>query len=697
MIFLNKKKGSNKTLTLPIRINIVFFAVFFIFAILIIQLALLQIVDGRKFAMELSRTNEVVVENSVPRGKIFDRFGKNIVDNEPVYAITYTKQQRTTNEEMLKTAKKLADIIEMDTSKVRERNIEDYWLAKYPKKAAKLLTKEELIKIDEDLLTNQLAEAYQRERIPKSEIEKIRSNELEICTIFNAFKNGYALSPQIVKNSGVTFEELSIVNEHLAELPGINTTTDWNRVYPFDKTLKSVLGKVTTTTEGLPKEKADYYRSLGYSRNDRVGKSFLELQYENILRGEKEKTINVTDKAGNIIQTQETIPGKRGKDLVLTVDVELQQAVEQIVTEELLKQKQNPKNSLLDRAFVVLMNPNTGEILTLAGKQYQINPDTKQPEINDMALGTFTTSYNMGSAVKGATVLTGYDTGAIAPRQHQYDTPLFFKGTAKPKKSWERMGDIDDLYALKRSSNVYMFLTAIAIGGGKYVENGPLDINPDAFRIMRNHYNQFGLGVRTGIDLPGEQIGYKGIVNMKEPGTLLDLAIGQFDTYTTLQLCQYISTIGNGGKRIQPHILKEIREPEANEKLGPLLTQVKPTVLNKIHNTDEQIARVQEGLRQVTQEPRGTAVGTFGSAPYKPAGKTGTAESFYDGPNKEMKMEPTMNITFASYAPNVNPEIAMSVVVPWAYQDDKGHHMNLEIAKRVYDTYFALKAQRGIQ
>lgn len=695
---MKKNKNSKKRLTLPIRINIVFFVVFFLFAVLIIQLALLQIVDGRKFAMELSRTNEVVVENSVPRGKIYDRFLKNIVDNEPVYAITYTKQQKTTNEEMLKTAKKLAEIIVMDTSKVRERNIEDYWLAKYPKKAANLLTKEELIKIDEDLLTYGLAEAYQRERIPKSEIEKIRANELEICTIFNAFKNGYALSPQIVKNEGVTFEELSIINEHLTELPGINTTTDWNRVYPFEKTLKSVLGKVTTTTEGLPKEKADYYRSLGYSRNDRVGKSFLELQYEDILRGEKEKTINVTDKAGNIIHTQETIPGKRGKDLVLTVDVELQQAVEQIITEELIKFKQNPNNSLLDRAFVVLLNPKTGEILTLAGKQYGINEDTQQPEITDLALGTFTTSYAVGSAVKGATVLTGYDTGAITPKERKLDETLYIKGTPE-KKSWKQMNWIDDLDALRMSSNVYMFKTAIKIGGSNYVPNGPLSLDTDAFRVMRNYYNQFGLGVRTGIDLPGEQIGYKGIVNVKEPGTLLDLAIGQFDTYTPLQLCQYISTIANGGIRIEPHILKEIHEPAVNEKLGPLLSDVKPKVLNRIHNTDEQISRVKEGLRQVCQASGGTGYGTFGAAPYKPAGKTGTAEAFYDGPKwvRGTKQTETMNLTFASYAPNDNPEIAMSVVVPWAYQDTKGHSMNMIISKRVLDKYFELKALRGIQ
>ena len=692
---MNKKKNNRKVLTLPIRINIVFFAVFFLFAILIFQLALLQIVDGRKFAMELSRTNKVEVENAVPRGKIFDRLGVNIVDNAPIYAITYTKQQKTTNEDMLGIAKKLAEIIVMDTSKFRNRDIEDYWLAKYPKKAAKLLTKEELVKIDNDLLTNQLAEAYQRERIPKEEIEKIKANELEICSIFKALRIGYALTPQIVKNEGVTFEEMSVINENLSELPGVNTTTDWDRVYAFNKTLKSVLGKVTSTNEGLPQEKLSFYLSNGYSRNDRVGKSFLELQYESILKGEKEKTINITDKAGNIVQTEETIPGKRGKDLVLTIDIELQQAVEQIITEELTKRKQTPTNNLLDRAFVVLMNPKTGEILTMAGKQYSINSETNQPEINDMALGAFTTSYSMGSVVKGATVLTGYDTGAIKPGDKFRDEVIKIKGT-EVMKSWKTMGDVNDLTALKQSSNVYMFKTAIKIGKGNYVYDGPLRIDKDAFRIMRNHYNQFGLGVKTGIDLPGEQIGFKG--TSTQAGLLLHFAIGQYDTYTPMQLAQYVSTIANGGYRLQPHLLKEIHEPDSEEKIGPLLSEMKPNILNRLPTPDDQIKRVQEGFRQVTSEPGGTARSYFAGASYKPAGKTGTAEAFYDGPKweKGTLQPPTINVNFVSYAPYDNPEIAMAVVVPWAYQGTS-HHMNLDVAKRVYETYFGLKAQRANQ
>lgn len=195
---------------------------------------------------------------------------------------------------------------------------------------------------------------------------------------------------------------------------------------------------------------------------------------------------------------------------------------------------------------------------------------------------------------------------------------------------------INDLYALKRSSNVYMFKTAIAIGKGTYRPNQSLQIDMNAFNVMRSHYAQFGLGVPTGIDLPNEQVGYKGKIDPGRPGLLLDLAIGQFDTYTPLQMAQYVSTIANGGYRMEPHIVKEIREPVSDsKKIGPVITTVEPKVLNRIDAKASWIQHVQEGFREVMQDPQGTAYSAFYDAPYKPAGKTGTAEGVYDGPKSE--------------------------------------------------------------
>ncbi len=117
---------------------------------------------------------------------------------------------------------------------------------------------------------------------------------------------------------------------------------------------------------------------------------------------------------------------------------------------------------LLDRAFVVMTNPNNGQILSMAGKK--IVEKEGKIEIEDLALGNMTTSYELGSAVKGATLLTGYETGAIHPGDQFYDAPMKFKGT-QAKKSWNvsGFGNINDLRALQVSSNVYMFQTALQI------------------------------------------------------------------------------------------------------------------------------------------------------------------------------------------------------------------------------------------
>ena len=116
--------------------------------------------------------------------------------------------------------------------------------------------------------------------------------------------------------------------------------------------------------------------------------------------------------------------------------------------------------SMLDRAFVVMMNPKNGQVLSMAGKRL-VEKDGKT-EIEDYALGTMTSSYELGSTVKGATVLTGFETKAITPGTYFYDAPMKFKGT-REKKSWKEFGNIDDLRALQVSSNVYMFHTALKL------------------------------------------------------------------------------------------------------------------------------------------------------------------------------------------------------------------------------------------
>ena len=687
---MNKKKKQKSKV--PFRLNMLFFAVFLLFSILVLRLGELQIVFGDDFKREIERTEDVTVSNPVPRGRMLDRTGRVIVDNTPLNAITYTKYSDTTTEEMLKTAEKLAKLIDLDSSKVTERDKKDFWILIHPEKAKKKITENEWDLFEQKKLDDDKIYDLQLDRITEEDLNSLTPQELEVCAIWREMNSGYALSPQIVKNKDVTPEEFAAVSENLESLPGVDTTTDWDRSYVFGDTLRSILGEVSSSASGLPKDQLETYLAKGYSRNDRVGKSYLELKYEDVLHGEKAKVKNVTDKTGKVLSTEVISEGQRGKDLVLTIDMDLQAQVDKIIEEEMWKAKQSPNTGLMDRAFVVLMDPNTGEVLAMSGKQIVKNSETGKQEMRDYAQGNITTSYNVGSAVKGATILTGYKTGAIQPGSTQKDEPLVIKNTPV-KKSWKTFGTINDLRALQVSSNVYMWKTVIAMAHGQYIPNGPLVLDTDtAFDTMRKTFSEFGLGIRTGIDLPNEMSGFPG--SEEKPGLLLDLAIGQYDTYTPIQLAQYVSTIANGGNRIQPHLVKQIREPSTdNNELGPIVKEIQPKVLNHLDMKDEWINRVKEGFRMVFQVGDGTGVSYWKSAPYNPAGKTGTAEAFYDGSDKSKRGTEVWNISLVSFAPFDNPEVAMAVVVPWAYQGS-GPSINHTIGRRVMDAYFDLKNAR---
>lgn len=660
----------------------------------------MQIVNGEDYKREVDRKENVTVKIAMPRGEILDRNGKLIVGNKPSNAITFTRAQNSKTKEMLKIAEKLAIFIKKDSKEdlkaITERDKKDYWIIKHSNEAEAKITVADKKKLKDD--KNYDAKIYQLtlDRITSKEVNSFTKQELEVLAIYREMSSGYPLTPQIIKKEATT-KEVAMISENLDSLPGVDTTIDWDRYNLYkdtegNETLASVIGKVSSSKEGLPKDSIDYYLARGYSRNDRVGKSYIENQYEDVLQGQKEKIKNIIDKNGNILESEVVQEGKRGDDLILSIDIDLQREIEKIIEEKIGKARIG--EPYLDRTFVTVMNPYSGEVLSMAGKQFEQNKKTGKTEVNDFALGNITTSYEMGSVVKGATVLTGYQTGAIVPGEVLNDRPLKFLGT-NAKKSWNKtgFGPINDLYALKRSSNGYMFLTAMKLGGQQtYIPNGLLSIDKvSAIETFRYNFSQFGLGVRTGIDLPGEHSGYGGGQIPPESGKVLDYAIGQYDTYTPLQIVQYISTIANGGYRIQPHIAKEVREPNQGNELGPIIQEFEPKVYNKIDMKEEWIKRVQLGFKQVVNEPLGTGYG-IKNKEYKIAGKTGTAQALYNGPLPHSPGLMLWNITFGGYAPYDHPEIAVSVTVPWLRTDQS--HVNLEIANDVFKAYFELKEKR---
>ncbi|PEI66071.1 penicillin-binding protein [Bacillus wiedmannii] len=693
-----KKHEKKSGRAIPTRLNILFLCVFLLFSAMIIQLGKVQIFDGETYKNEVEKRENATVSLSVPRGKIFDREGNPVVDNTSLRTITYTKMKGVKPEDILKTARQLADIIEMpqeDIAKLTETDKKDFWMQLNPKLAENLVSKKEIDTFREkDISGKKLdkkIEELKRKRVTDKNLQELTEKDIKVLAIKSKMTSGYQMAPQIIKKD-VSEKEFTIISESLANLPGVDVSVDWERVYVNDGLFRSVLGNVSNSDEGLPSERLDYYLVRDYSRNDRVGKSYIEQQYEDVLHGTKKEVRSVADKQGNTIRTEIVSEGKSGKNLTLTIDMELQKKVEESI-EKILKTYKGSE-SMLDRAFVVMMNPKNGQVLSMAGKRL-VEKDGKT-EVEDYALGTMTSSYELGSTVKGATVLTGFETKAITPGTYFYDAPMKFKGT-KEKKSWKEFGNIDDLRALQVSSNVYMFHTALKIAGVDYVKNSSLNIKQEYFDKMRYYFRQFGLGVPTGIDLPNETAGQIGKKD-NQPGFLLDYSIGQYDTYTPLQLVQYISTIANGGYRMKPQIVQEVREQTSQkDEIGKVVHAVEPIVLNKIVMKEEYINRVKEGFRKVFQEGDGTGVRAFQKASYKPAGKTGTAQTVYGGEsdigrNEKGERRECYNLTLAGYAPYDNPEVAFSVVVPWVINDKSG--INSDIGKEVLDAYFELKNKR---
>jgi penicillin-binding protein A len=669
----NGQQQRKKKSHVPFRLNLLFFIVFALFSAVIFRLGFLQIIRGDEFEAIVKRTETTLVTESVPRGLIYDSDGTVLVGNEPQHAITYTRGANTTAADMAAVASVLGGLIKVDSESLTERDLKDYWIAVHNEELLARLTDAEKLLPGSELYDLELG------KITPEEINFLEE-ERQVAAIFKSMNSAYALSTTNIKNKEVTDEELARVSENLTKLSGVDVATDWVRVYPEGDLLSSVLGSVTNEKTGLPSDQAAAYLAKGYARNDRVGNSYLEQQYEPVLSGTKSQWETVTDQSGEVLTRAETYDGKKGDNLVLTIDIDFQKKIEQIAT-DFLKSNVDPYN---DRVYIVASDPNTGEILGMTGKQR-----TTSNEITDDALGVINSSYGMGSVVKGATVLSGYMSGVISLNNNVLvDEPLQFQGSQLKKSVFNpTIGNqvaISDIEALTRSSNIYMIKLAMLMGGqSTYEAGGTLNISPDLIDELRSYFSQFGLGVKTGIDLPNEASGLKGF--SEGAANVVDESFGQYDLYTTLQLSQYVNTIANGGTRYAPKLVSEIRGTDKTGGLGPIETTMDTKVMNQVNVDPAALKRVQQGFYQVTHSTNGTAYSTFGKDTNNVAGKTGTAEAFYDGNNKNLKNTSVFNSTFVGYAPFDNPKIAVTVVVPYL-STDVGRAT--PISKKVFDAYF---------
>lgn len=693
----NKNKRYKHNTHLPFRLNVVFFIVFVLFAGIILQLGVVQILNGEEAQDEIDRTENTTTTISVPRGEMYDSQGKVIVDNEPLYSITYTPPKGVQAGDKLELAQTLSSYLDMDYENLTDRDLKEYFY---------LQNEQEIRDRVEDQVTEDMdnGEVYQLQldSITDEEISGYDNQTKEIIAVKKELDQAYSLAPHVIKNSDITEAEYSAVAENLAKLPGVNVTSDWERTYPYESAFRSYLGSITSSEQGLPRDDLDYYMSLDYSRNDRVGTSGLEQQYEEVLRGTKEKVQYETDSNNNVIDSKVIREGQAGKDLQLTIDMELQEEVNKIVQEELQSAIVNAPslNRHLENAVAVVSNPQTGEILAISGQTYNRNPEEGESRFTDTSHQALYNAYMPGSTVKGATVLTGLHEGVVTPNTWINDKPVTIADGKKASYT-SGIGTVNDIAALQQSSNVYMYFLAMYLGGetSNRYDMDALKLKDGTLDKFVYNFNQFGLGVPTGIDFPYEASGVKG--TLRQPGQILDFSIGQFNTYTAMQLNQYVSTIANGGDRIRPRLVNSVHEPSNSDGLGPVYKDYTPEVLNQLDMDSSYIERVQEGFRQVAQTSEGTASSVFGKQPYAQydmAVKTGTAQAsktVFSEDGERTTYDDLLNKTLVGYAPSDNPEIAFSIISPYLGEGASSTFgISNKIGARIGEAYFELKEAR---
>ena len=696
-VIKNIRKGPEEPKTksyrkshVPFRLNFLFFVIFGLFVALIVQLGYLQIVNGDNIEKQLKASSVVEVNGSSPRGMIYDASGKPLVKNQANAAITFTRGNKMTAEDLLKTAQKLATLIDIPIDKnLTERDLKDFWLA----------DPENLKKAQDQLSSKQKAlgasEQYAA-TVDKVTDEDIAFNDdqLKVASIFKRMNSAQSLSTVYLKNSDVSDEELAIVAENMTELPGVSTGTDWTRKIVEGSSLASLIGTVTTEEQGIPEENLDEYLAKGYARNDRVGRSYLEKQYEEVLQGSKSKSQITLDNSNNIESQKEIYAGSKGDNLVLTLDAKFQKEVDEILQDNFKSLMDSGAAEYSPGVYAVAINPKTGGILAMSGYQHE----AESSKLQENAIGTFINAFVPGSVVKGGTLAAGWENGVLNGNEVLYDQPIRIGSDVKASifnPTGANNRNLSAEQALEVSSNSYMMQVALRLMGIEYqpgISIPTVDRQTEAYSKLRTAFASFGMGTKTGIDLPGEATGISTPVDkldtVSDGGKILDLAFGQFDTYTTLQLAQYAATVANGGQRLQPHIVSGIYGNDETGGLGSLKSAVEPTVLNEVGLTTDQMKIIQNGFYDAVHGTDAWATATgLASAKMELSAKTGTAETpIVDENGKAINL---VNLNIVAYGPSDDADIAVAVVLPQV-KSSTTSHPNVKIVKEIMDAYYDL-------
>ncbi|MCQ6558271.1 penicillin-binding transpeptidase domain-containing protein [Paenibacillus mendelii] len=413
-----------------------------------------------------------------------------------------------------------------------------------------------------------------------------------------------------------------------------------DRIINFREELKEQTKKTDVGIYLIDQQKRYYPKNklaahlIGYVDKDGKAITGLEAYYDNELKGVEGKIQYKRDGNGIILENEkvEFKPSRDGKNVKLTIDADIQHYVEEAIQEAY--DKYQPKS-----ITAIAADPQTMEILGMANMPtFNPNEFGKAPQINFYNHIT-KSSYEPGSTFKIVTLAGAVEEGVFNPNEE------YMSGKIKVGKSWlrdvkrEGWGSISFLEGLKRSSNV------------AFVKMGYERLKADK---LIQYIKDFGFGQKTGIELPGE---INGVMNIN-PNRAVEVATASFGqgpvSVTPIQQITAVAAVANGGKLMQPHIIKEIEDPVTNKT-----EVVQPKMVRQVIS-EETSKQVSEYLEQVVSDQK---IGTGKNAyipGYRVAGKTGTAQKVTDGKGYS---DEKYVVSFIGFAPVGNPKIIVYVVV----------------------------------
>lgn len=465
------------------------------------------------------------------------------------------------------------------------------------------------------------------------------------------------------------------VNRHL--FPGVDIVAALTRHYPLAEHVAHVVGYVGRIDE----DELQHLDVANYSGTTHVGKIGVEKSYESVLHGKVGYQHVETNAQGRLLRVLERVAPIPGKNLFLTIDMRLQMVAEEAFGDF--------------TGAVVAIDPNTGEVLAMVSKpgydpnlfvrgldakQYQALQEHEDRPLYNRALRG---QYPPGSTMKPFIGLAGLEYKIVSP-SHTIFCPGFYQlpGHEHRYRDWKRWGHgkVNLERAIVESCDVYFYDLARELG------------------IDRLHEFQklFGFGSKTGIDIGGELAGLAPSREWKEatrgqpwyPGETLIAGIGQGYTLTTpLQLASATATLATRGKRLVPRLLHALQDPDTHEMTLQEPVHKEPVPVVDPANWDHAIA----AMTGVVHGERGTARASADGAPYRYAGKTGTAQVFgikqdekYDEEKIARKLRD--HALFIAFAPLENPRLAVAVIVE---NGSSGGSVAAPIARKIFDAYLS--------